>query len=66
LRARYGCQGLAESPRSIKLIRTTQEIVDSIDTRIRELRQEIKTLDTARAGVAPGLLTLLEDRTDGG
>jgi hypothetical protein len=32
-------------------MRTTQEIVDSIDTRLRELRKEIKTLDTARAAL---------------
>jgi hypothetical protein len=32
-------------------MRTTQEIVDSIDTRLRELRREIKTLDTARAAL---------------
>lgn len=32
-------------------MRTTQEIVESIDTRLRELRKEIKTLDTARAAL---------------
>jgi len=32
-------------------MRTTQEIVDSIDTRLREIREEIKTLDTARAAL---------------
>ena len=52
MRARCGIhQGLAEGVRSIKSMRTTQEIVDSIDTRLRELRQEIKTLDTARTAL---------------
>ena len=32
-------------------MRTTQEIVDSIDNRLRELDDEIKTLDAARAAL---------------
>jgi hypothetical protein len=35
-------------------MKTTQEIVTSIDIRLRELRQEIKTLDTARSALDGG------------
>ncbi len=34
--------------RSIRSMRTTQEIAESIDNRLRELNDEIKTLDAAR------------------
>jgi len=34
--------------RSIRNMRTTQDIVESIDNRLRELNAEIKTLDAAR------------------
>lgn len=37
--------------RSIRSMKTTQEIVVSIDTRLRELSQEIKTLDAARSAL---------------
>jgi hypothetical protein len=37
--------------RSISGMRTTQEIVASIDSRLRELSAEIKTLDAARAAL---------------
>jgi hypothetical protein len=40
--------------RSITSMKTTQEIVTSIDIRLRELRQEIKTLDTARSALDGG------------
>jgi len=34
-------------------MKTTQQIVDSIDTRLRELNQEIETLDAARSALGP-------------
>jgi hypothetical protein len=34
-------------------MKTTQQIVDSIDTRLRELNQEIETLDAARTALGP-------------
>ena len=37
--------------RSIRSMRTTQEIVESIDNRLRELNDEIKTLDAARVAL---------------
>lgn len=37
--------------RSIRRMRTTQEIVESIDKRLRELDDEIKTLDAARVAL---------------
>ena len=37
--------------RSIMSMRTTQEIVESIDKRLRELNDEIKTLDAARVAL---------------
>jgi hypothetical protein len=43
--------------RTINDMRTTQAIVDSIDTRLRELNQEIETLTAAR--------TALDGREDG-
>lgn len=44
----------AAQVRSITSMKTTQEIVTSIDVRLRELRQEIKTLDTARSALDGG------------
>lgn len=37
--------------RSIRSMKTTQEIVKSIDTRLRELNDELKTLDAARVAL---------------
>ena len=44
------CVGAAHV-RSIRSMRTTQEIVESIDNRLRELNDEIKTLDAARVAL---------------
>jgi len=44
------CAGAAHA-RSIRSMRTTQEIVESIDKRLRELTDEIKTLDAARVAL---------------
>jgi hypothetical protein len=44
------CAGAA-TVRSIRRMRTTQEIVESIDRRLRELNDEIKTLDAARVAL---------------
>jgi hypothetical protein len=41
----------AERVRSIRSMRTTEEIVESIDNRLRELNEEIKTLDAARVAL---------------
>jgi hypothetical protein len=41
----------AANMRSIMSMRTTQEIVESIDKRLRELNDEIKTLDAARVAL---------------
>ena len=41
----------AAAVRSIRSMRTTQEIVQSIDERLRELNDEIKTLDAARVAL---------------
>ena len=41
----------AAHARSIRSMGTTQEIVDSIDARLRELNEEIKTLDAARSAL---------------
>ena len=46
-----GPTGGAGYVRSIRSMRTTQEIVESIDKRLRELDDEIKRLDAARAAV---------------
>ena len=41
----------AARARSIRSMRTTQEIVQSIDIRLRELSEEIKSLDAARSAL---------------
>jgi FaeA-like protein len=43
--------GRAAHLRSISRMRTTQEIVDAIDGRLRELNEEIETLDAARSAL---------------
>jgi hypothetical protein len=45
--------GIFSTPgvRTIKRMKTTQDIVDSIETRLRELNQEIETLTAARSAL---------------
>ena len=44
-------EGRAAFVRSIRSMRTTQEIVESIDNRLRELNDEIQTLNAARVAL---------------